>query len=61
MDTTQNIVDMNIIILKIIQKLVCVSYSKVGAYDSHKSNSDLGQKNSMVPNSSGYQSPQFKV
>ena len=44
MDKTQSVVEMNNIILKMIQKLVFLSSSKVGYYESHKSNSGLGQK-----------------
>ena len=32
------------IVLTIIQKLVCLSSSEVGAYESHRINSGLGQK-----------------
>ena len=38
------IVETNITIIKMIQNLVCLSSSKVGAYESHRSNSGLGQK-----------------
>ena len=41
---TQSIVEMNIIIIKIILKCVCLSSSKVRAYESHKSSSGFGQK-----------------
>ena len=44
MDKTQRIVEMNIIIIKMIQKWVCLSSLKIGVYESHKSNSGLGQK-----------------
>ena len=44
LDKTQNFVEINIIIIKMIQKLVILSSSKVGSYGSHKINSGLGQK-----------------
>ena len=44
-----------------IPKLVCLSYSKDGAYESHEGKSGIGQKSSKVPKSSWYQSTQFKL
>ena len=46
LDKTQIIVEMNIVIIKMVQKLVLLYSSKCGAYESHKSNSGLGNKNS---------------
>ena len=44
LDKIQIIVEVNIIILKMILHLVCVSSSNVGGFESHKSNNGLGQK-----------------
>ena len=43
-----------------MHKFVCLSFSIVGAYESLKSNSGLGQKISKLSKYSGDQSPQLK-
>ena len=44
LDKTKKIVETNIVIIKMIEILVCLSSSRVGAHESNRSNICLGQK-----------------